>query len=415
MTLLLVLSFAHAAEPAPQAPSPGALSADVYFDTSLSTNGRREDDLALADGLRAGLREDDRLRIMGFDGTLHPILEATAPSAANLAEAFKTVAYNGLATFFAPIWFDVASRAGAADGRTQVVIVVTDGISDPLNRAEKVRPQVDDPSWKDSPPAALAGTPVIWVLRDDRSKAKKGQQDLPTLAFTGGSVPAPWTEPSGGRESTLLFWNPPWDWTAPTTADLAAWVTSLRPPPPPPQFEEPTPDWAALGGDALMAVGGLAGFAGIVLGGLVVRRKAAEKALTVARDLETKTADRRLRASATRRTELRLEPMGFAGEAVRREVRPGDEIHVGPSASWPGIPLPLPGSGFSIQIGSRPDRATIRSRGTRAGVKLLRKGYVVPLGPDASVEFGDGDVVIDARNETPLVRIRLGEEAAVAK
>lgn len=407
MTILLALSLAYAADPATEASTTGALTVDMYIDTSRSTNGRPEADVALVEGLRSALRPDDRLRVTGFDGTLRPILPETPPNQSDVPAAFKDVAYTGLATFFAPIWLDVSERAASGGDRTRVVVVATDGTSDPLNRRAKDRPQVDDPTWKDPAPTALGDARIIWVVRDVKSK----KQEAPILAFTEGAIPARWTEPSQ-LESTLVFWNPPPMWTSPT-ADLSAWVTSLRPTMPPLVAEEPPVDWGAIGTYAAASVGGLVALGALSVGLVVARRKAVEKGEYIARGVATWKADRSLRASTTGRAALWIEPLGGGAEPVKRDVRAGDTLDVGPAVSWPGIPLALPGGGFSIQIGSKPDRATVQPRGTRAGVALLRQGYVVALSNGAPVEVGDGDIVIDARSEAPLVRIRLGASAAL--
>lgn len=402
MFILLTVT-AFAAEPAPEPRRTGPLTVDVYIDTSESVKGRPEQDVALVQAVQTALRPEDSLRVTGFDGTLRPILAEGPAAAADAPTAFHELAYRGLATFFSPIWIDLSERHVPTD-RGHVVIIATDGVSDPLNR--KDRPQVDDRTWRDSAPP-LGSARVMWVVRD--VKVKKGTS-APPLVFTAGAVPARWTEPSG-IESTLIFWNPPEGWSAPA-ADLSSWVTSIRPELPEPVVEEPAVDWAQIGTYAVAAVGAALGLGALGLGAVAAHRRATRAGAELAEGIATRSADRRLRTSTSGESALRIEPT--SGEPVERKVRPGDVLDVGPAASWPGIPLSLPGGGLSFRFGSRPDRATVEPRGTRVTVALLRKGLVVTLGTDAPVEVADGDIVIDARSEAPLLKIRLGNPAALA-
>lgn len=360
----------------------GALSVEVYLDTSRSAGKHAKHDLALVEAIRASLRPSDLLRVTGFDGVLHPLGAAAAPSN---EPALSALQYTGLATFYAPVVFDVAAQASAAGGRARVVVVATDGHSDPLNKSHG--PMVSDPGPRDAPPATLGDVRVIWTLRD-APIAKPGAD--------AATAPATWTEPSG-ITSQLVAWNPPAVWS-PSATDLQSWIEALRPVPPPvmqPAPEAPPYDWAGLLTN--LAEFGALGVAAILIavGATAARRKASAK-------LKDAAIDGALRAP--RQTMLRLEPRG--GQPIERRISPGDQMDVGPGVGWPGVVLALPGNGFSLTIGRRGDRATIQPRGTRSAIAVLRNGRVLPVERNLSLEVCDGDVIADARTEAELVKLR---------
>lgn len=392
----------------------GPLFVDIYADVSLSTSGQKKDDIALVQGLVAEFNPDDQVRITAFDGTLHPLAPATSPTDLDVPAAFEAANYTGLATFFSPVWMDVSAQQAAIGDRTHVVIVVTDGTSDPTNTRAKDRPDVDDPTWKNVPPAVLGNAKTMFVVRD--AKPARGSKNAAAVQiYTEGAIPARWTEPSG-KESTIVFWNPPAGW-APPWAELPAWVESLRPiVPAPVVVEESSIDWGAIGKGGAKVLGGLLLIAGVgvvlqqVL--LTASRKAAHASATAAAGINKRNLKRALEAGISDQGILRIEPMGMDLAPEVRKTRPGDTFDVGPAVASPGVPIPLPGGGFTLTIGTRPDRATIQPRGTRSGIALMRGGYLLPVGREKPAEIADGDIVIDARSETPLVKVHLGAARA---
>jgi len=356
------------------------LSVEVYLDTSKSAGKHAKDDVALVEWIRAALRPTDLLRVTGFDGILYPVVSAESPMN-DPGPALTDLKYAGLATFYAPIWFDVAAQAPSAGGRARVVIVATDGHSDPLNKSRG--PAVSDPGWKDTPPVTLGETRVLWTLRD----TQPAKSDTPS--------PSLWTEPSG-VQSQLVAWNPPVGW-APASADLLTWLDALRPIPVSVVDRAPEAqpfDWAGLAMTAAK-VGGVGLAVVLAIGGVLVGRRKASDELT------KRAIDGALKAP--RQALLRLEPTG--GQPIERRIQPGDQMDVGPGVSWPGVVLALPGSGFSLTIGRRGDRATILPRGTRSAIAVLRNGQVLAVERNLPIEVSDGDVIADARTEAGLVKL----------
>ena len=416
--LFLAMSNAFADDPTVQAPTPstGPVEVDVYVDMSLSTATKPAQDAALVEALRGGPRADDTIRLTGFDGTLHPLAQPAAPSALDVPSLFGTVKYEGKATFYAPLWFDLAARASPQGASTLVAVVITDGESDPLDLKAKDRPTIADPTWRDAPPTAIGDTPVFWVVRD--APVKKGRPakagEASPLAVPAGTRTARWQEPAG-VESSLVAWNVPSAWT-PSAEGLSAWIDAARPALPPPLPETPPFDWTPAFSLAKKCGEGLGILVVVVVFAVFARRKAQQAGAAVAEKLGERQAERVLRGQTSDERVLRVEPMGVGGKQEERRMRPGDQVDVGPAVSWPGVAIPgLPGGGFSLLLGRRPDQVQLRPRGSRPAVALLRAGNVIPVARESVLDVRDGDLVIDAQDETPLVRIRLPAAAALGR
>lgn len=405
------------AEPAPPlvVPPTGALQVDVYIDTSISNTDpqRRAHDLVLTSTLQAWLRDEDQLAVYTFAGAVVSLVPLGPAHAPHLDEAFAAVRYTDMATLNNAIWMHQADEHPTL--KHVLVVVTDDASSDPLNLPSGMRdrPAIYDPSFKTAPPSVIGDAKVLWVVRDTK-KLKKGAV-APPLSIVAGAVQARWTEP-GGLSSTLVNWNPDPSWHS-TDTTLTSWIDATRPevmPVAPPEAPtQPLIDPETLRTGVTVVAKGVAGLVGLCLAGmgLVVARNRARQVVAstgtaFTTHIEKKKADQIIRDTLAAEAVLRFEPQELLADPVERRVRAGDEIEISALASHPGVQVHIPGGGVLIQIGPRPDQATIRPRGTRSGVALLRRNQFVPIGNDP-LALVDGDMVIDAKTEAPIVKVHL--------
>lgn len=408
--MLLALSFvsvaaaspsAEALPDAPELPSAG-VALDLYFDDSRSNRGRAADDLALATHLAFGLRDGDLLGMSTFGGEVRSLLPLGAPSVDAIGPVLKGLPYASLHTFYSPVLFDIYARNASVGPRSHVAVIVTDADgSDPTNKRRKNRPTVADPTWTVPPVASLGEARVIWLVRG-----------APPETVGEGAVAATITEPTG-LASTAVMWNPPTSaWSAPGP-DLASWIEAFRPEPPP-VVETPPPEppfdwgpvlrWTSYGASALVLVGV----------GLYALRKAREAAQVATARREQRRTDEAIQRERRSQLSLTLEPLAIAGKPEARTVRANDIVECGRHALPPGIPWAFPsGAGFLLEVGHDPQEVRVRPRSARCTLVIAREG-AEPIGvePDAPPLLRDGDVLVDARTDTQLARVRFAEPGA---
>ena len=385
-----------------------ALAVHVYLDRSASykkldksANDKKHaaQDLALVEDLAKGLQPQDLFSVTAFDGVTYPLLPLDHPPSAEVIErALQGVHYDGAVTFYTSVLNDVVAHRSAA-GTTDIAVIVTDADgSDPTNaRKGKARPAVADPTWADAPVAFLGDVRVLWVIRG---------KDPETVA--PGAVKGPITEPSGLTSTAVMWHLSDAAWVLPGV-DLGAWIESQRPPPPAAAPEEPAFDWYGLLLHVAEAVGALGVAAAAFVGMGRARRAARRLAVAQAERRTEARAQAALDAALATQAALRFEPLAVDAKVEDRTVRANDVIEVGRLAAWPGIAWALPGSGFTIKVGSTPREATVVPRGSRSSILVLRGTETIDVGPGAPVAVQDGDIVADGRSNEPLVRLRFPE------
>lgn len=427
----------------PPAIKRGPVRLEIFEDTSGSgaDPARLGRDTALVTALVSSLRADDEAALWTFSSTVEARVPAAPAHSIDVAAALGGLTFDGIATFYAPIYLQLAETAahklaeapptdgGPGSHLARVAVIISDvDASDALNAPAdwgsrvRTRPDIADPSWASPKPSILADIAVLWVVRDQVAKPSTraaGKQGVKATATTGpvelpvvaGAVQARWTEPSG-LESTLVNWAPDARW-APGDISLMSWVDAARPEVLAELATEPGTGWAGLALGAARWVGMALGT--VLLGGGLIfsvrvglRRMGAvaESAVgSIQEGLVERQRARMLEETAATEVMLRLEPADGLADAFERSVRAGSEIQVGPTADPRGFPIALPTAGFILRFDARLDRAALIARGTRPGLSIRRREHILPIGREPLL-VGDGDVVIDSSDRS-LLTIRL--------